>query len=57
MRKERFKFHMRRSTILIFWLIVLAIFLGIYFFNPSLFNQMRQFSYQKTPFVDTPLKP
>lgn len=51
-----FQFRVRKSTILIFWLVILAIFLSIYFFAPSLFNQMRQVSYQNTPYVDTPLK-
>ncbi len=49
-------FRIRRSTVIIFWLVVLAIFLSIYFFAPSLYNQMRQVSYQKTPYVDTPVR-
>lgn len=57
MQDDWLKFRVRRSTVIIFWLAVLGIFLGIYFFFPSLFNQMRQVSYQNTPFVDTPLKP
>lgn len=57
MQDEWFKFRVRRSTVIIFWLLVLAIFLGIYFLAPSLYNQMRQVSYQNTPYVDTPLKP
>jgi uncharacterized protein YpmB len=57
MRYQGFQFRVRRSTIIIFWILVLAIFLSIYFFFPSLFNQMRQVSYQNTPYVDTPLKP
>lgn len=54
---NNFNFHFRRSTTIIFWLVVLAIFLGIYFFAPSLFNRIRQVSYQNTPYVDTPLHP
>ncbi len=57
MRGEWFKFQIRRSTVLVFWLLVLLIFLGIFFFYPSLFNQMRQATYQNTPYVDTPLHP
>lgn len=57
MQNNGFQFRIRRSTIILFWLCVLAIFLGIYFFAPSLFNQMRQVSYQNTPYVDTPIKP
>lgn len=49
-------FRIRRSTIVIFWLSVLVIFLAIYFFAPSLINQMRQATYQNTPYVDTPLR-
>lgn len=55
MAKDWFQFRIRRSTIIIFWMIVLIIFLIIYFFFPSLFNQMRQSSYQETPYVNTPL--
>lgn len=57
MQNDWFRFRVRRSTVIIFWLLVLILFLGIYFFSPSIFNQMRQVSYQKTPFVDTPLHP
>jgi hypothetical protein len=56
MRNDWLQFRVKHSTIIIFWLAVLAIFLSIYFFAPSLFNQMRQVSYQNTPYVDTPLK-
>lgn len=54
MRNDWLQFRVRRSTVIIFWLIILAIFLGIYFFYPSLYNQMRQVSYQSTPYVNTP---
>lgn len=54
MKNEWFRVRINRSTVIIFWLIVLIIFLGIYFFRPTLFNQMRQTTYQNTPFVDTP---
>jgi uncharacterized membrane protein affecting hemolysin expression len=57
MRDDWLRFRVRRSTVIIFWLLIVAIFLGIYFFAPSLFNQMRQVSYQNTPYVDTPLRP
>lgn len=57
MQNNGFQFRVKRSTVILFWLSVLAIFLGIYFFAPSLFNQMRQVSYQNTPYVDTPMKP
>ena len=57
MRRGWFQFRVKHSTIIIFWLMVLMVFLGIYLFVPSLFNQMRQVSYQNTPYVDTPLKP
>lgn len=57
MRNDWFLFRIRRSTVIIFWLVVLAIFLGIYFFAPSLYNQMRQVSYQNTPFVNPPINP
>ncbi len=57
MPNDWLQFRIRRSTVITFWLVILAIFLGIYFFAPSLFNQMRQVSYQNTPYVDTPLKP
>lgn len=57
MRDEWIRFRIRRSTVIIFWLLVLAIFLGIYFFAPSLYNQMRQVSYQNTPYVNTPMGP
>lgn len=57
MQNDWLTFRVRRSTVIIFWLIVIAIFLGIYFFAPSLYNQMRQVSYQNTPYVDTPLHP
>lgn len=56
MGKDWLQFRIKRSTVIIFWLLVLVIFLSIYFFAPSLFNQMRQVSYQNTPYVDTPLK-
>lgn len=52
--KEWFKISVRRSTVLIFWLLVLLIFAIIYFFAPSLFNQMQQTTYQNTPYVNTP---
>lgn len=54
MANEWFRTSIRRSTVIIFWLVVLAIFAGIYFFAPSIFNQMRQATYQNTPYVDTP---
>ncbi len=57
MRDDWLRFRIRRSTVIIFWLLVLVIFLGIYFFAPSLYNQMRQASYQSTPYVDTPGSP
>ena len=57
MRYDWLRFRVRRSTVIIFWLLVLILFLGIYLFRPSIFNQMRQASYQNTPFVDTPLHP
>lgn len=57
MRNEWSRIPIRRSTIIIFWLVILAIFGGIYFFAPSLYHQMRQTSYQNTPYVDTPMKP
>ena len=57
MQNDGFQFRVSRLTIIIFWVIVLAIFLGIYLFAPSLFNQMQQASYQNTPYVDTPLSP
>lgn len=56
MKDEWIRFRIRRSTILIFWFLVVAIFIGIYFFFPSIFNQMRQVTYQNTPYVDTPIK-
>jgi len=57
MQNNWFQFRVNRTVILVFWSIVLAIFLGIYLFAPSIFNQMRQVSYQNTPFVDTPMRP
>lgn len=57
MRGEWPKFRVRRSTVIIFWVAVILILLSVYFFYPSLYNQMRQVSYQNTPFVDTPLHP
>jgi hypothetical protein len=44
-----------RTTVIIFWLVVLAIFVGLYLYSPSLFNQVRQTPYQKTPYVNTPM--
>ena len=57
MRNEWMKFRVKRSTVVIFWLTILTIFLIIYLFFPSLFHQMRQVSYQNTPYVDTPMRP
>lgn len=57
MSNDWFQFKVRRSTVILFWLFVIVIFLGIYFFAPSIFNQMRQVSYQNTPYVDTPQGP
>lgn len=57
MRNDWIQFRVRRSTVIIFWLVIFTILLGIYFFSPSLYNRMRQVSYQNTPFVDTPLHP
>lgn len=56
MGHDEFRFRISRWVIIIFWVAALAIFFGIYFFAPSLFNEMRQVSYQNTPYVDTPLK-
>jgi len=55
MGSDRFGFRISKYAVLIFWVIILLVFLGIYFFNPSLLNRMRQASYQETPFVNTPL--
>lgn len=57
MKNQWFKVPIRRSTVLLFWVTVIAVFLLIYFFAPSLFNQMRQVTYQNTPYVNTPIQP
>lgn len=57
MRNDWVSFRVRRSTVIVFWVVVLAILFGIYFFAPSLFNRMQQSSYQKTPYVDVPSSP
>ncbi|WP_154017869.1 hypothetical protein [Candidatus Protochlamydia phocaeensis] len=57
MKNQLFSFQVNRWVVILFWIGVLAIFLVIYFFYPSLFNQMRQVSYQDTPYVDTPRNP
>lgn len=57
MRNDWLSFRVRRSTVIVFWVVVLSVLLGIYFFSPSLFNRMQQASYQKTPYVDVPSSP
>ncbi len=57
MQKNWFTTPINRRVVIIFWLVVLVVFLSIYFFAPSVYNQMRQESYQDTPFVDTPSSP
>lgn len=54
MKNNWFLFRMSRLAVLIFWILVAATFLLIYLFAPSLFNEMRQASYQSTPYVNTP---
>ena len=49
-----FEFRISRTIVIVFWLIVIGVFLGIYFFKPSLFYQMQQATYQNTPYVNTP---
>ncbi len=55
--EPRFLIKIPRWIIIAFWVILIAGFGVIYWFYPSLYNQMRQVSYQNTPYVDTPLKP
>ncbi|CUI17334.1 putative secreted protein [Candidatus Protochlamydia naegleriophila] len=43
--------------LILFWLAILLTFLVIYFFFPSLFNQMRESSYQDTPYINLPGSP
>ena len=56
MKNNWFLFRMSPRAVLIFWLIVVTTFVVIYFFAPSLFNEMRQAAYQNTPFVNTPVE-
>lgn len=57
MKRNLFYFQTSYKVIIIFWVTVLAILLGIYFFAPSVFNQMRQASYQDTPYINLPNSP
>lgn len=54
MKKSFFEFRISRRGVIVFWLLIISVFLGIYFFKPSLFYQMQQATYQNTPYVNTP---
>jgi hypothetical protein len=56
-KNEWFTIQVKTSTVIIFWIMVLCFFAGVYFFVPSLMNRFRQTEYQNTPFVNTPLRP
>lgn len=46
--------NISRKTIIIFWISVITIILGVYFFMPEIFYRVTQVPYQKTPYVNTP---
>lgn len=48
---------MTHRKLILFWLVIVLTFLAIYFFFPSLFNQMRESSYQDTPYINLPGSP
>ncbi|MBS4163868.1 Uncharacterized protein PRO82_001174 [Candidatus Protochlamydia amoebophila] len=57
MKVPLFSFKMSRLALIIFWFIIGLIFLGIYAFDSTLFNKMRQVSYQDTPYINLPSGP